>query len=300
MTISFECPNCGQLCGFPEKHAGRRARCTKCQRRFIIPARQGKKAVKVKTAPETPLPGFYKATLISNWKIFANPKSITPLVFITSLVCFRFFLAHTDYSFTMGRFRVQMPIGWIVIIITWGCQLWYYMETVYAASLNSEQLPEIQIGFDFEFIWNTIKSVYLFFVAMILSELPFLIIVAVLTRIGFDHSYLLQPITLGGAFLFPTIIFILSTDRDMWLVFRLDYLIKPIVKSFRPYSLVAVFVGLAAMFQWETVGFNVVRGHSQLLIGLHLFANIAAAFFTLIVMRIIGLFAYYHRCFLPT
>lgn len=299
MTISFECPNCGQLCGFPEKHTGRRARCTKCQQQFIIPAKQDEEAVKVKTTPETPLPGFYKAALKDNLKIFTDSQNITPLVFITALVCFRFFLAHTDYSFTMGRFRVQMPLGWIVIIITWGCQFWYYMETVYAASLNSRQLAEIQVGFGFEFIWNVIKSVYLFVVAMILAELPFLIIIAVLKSIGLDQPYLLQPITLGGALLFPTIIFILSTGRDMWLVFRIDYLIKPLIKGPLPYFAVAAFTVLAAIFQWETVGFNTVRGHPQFLIVLHLFANIASAAFTLIAMRAIGLFAYYYQCCMP-
>lgn len=301
MTITFKCPECGQLCAFGEKHAGRRARCTKCNQRFTIPAKQGENAVKIETTPEPeiPLPSFYKAALINNWKIFTDLHSITPLVFITTLVCFRFFLAHIDYSFTVGGFRVQMPLGWIVIIITWGCQTWYYMETVYAASLNDNQLPEIQIGFGFEFLWNIIKSIYLFVVAVILAEAPFLIVVAILKNIGLTQAFLLQLIMLGGAFLLPIILFILSTGRDLWIVFRVDYLVKPLIKSPLPYSVVAALIAVAAIFEWETVGYSEVRFHSHSLIALHLFTNIGSAAFTLIAMRVIGLYAYHYRGYMP-
>ena len=233
MTITFSCPYCDNLCAFPEKHAGRRARCTKCEQRFFIPARQGDDAVKIEATPkpEISLPGFYKAALINNWKIFADYQNITPLAFIASLVCFRFFLAHIDFSFTMGHFRVLLPFGLIVVIITWGCQLWYYMENVYSASLNAKELADTKIGLGLDFFWNIIKSIYLFIVAMILAELPFLIIVAILKKIGLEQPYILQFITLGGAFLFPTIIYILSGGWDLWLVFRIDYLIKPFVKE---------------------------------------------------------------------
>jgi DNA-directed RNA polymerase subunit RPC12/RpoP len=299
MTITFKCPECGQLCAFPEKHAGRRARCTKCNQRFTIPAKQGDNAVKLKTAPETPLPGFYKAALQDNRKIFTDFHNITPFVFLTALVCFRFFLAHTDYSFTVGNFRVQMPLGWIVIIITWGCQIWYYMETVYAASLNNKQLPEIDIGFGFEFFGNIIKSIYLFVVAVILAEAPFLILVAILKSIGLTQAYLLQPITLGGAFLLPTMIFILSTGRDLWLIFRVDYLIKPLIKSPLPYSVVAILIAAGAIIEWETVGYGEVRLYSNSLIAVHLLANIGSAVFLLIVMRVTGRYAYHYRCYMP-
>ena len=248
---------------------------------------------------EIPRPGFYKAALINNWKIFADYQNITPLAFIASLVCFRFFLAHIDFSFTMGHFRVLLPFGLIVVIITWGCQLWYYMENVYSASLNAKELADTKIGLGLDFFWNIIKSIYLFIVAMILAELPFLIIVVILKKIGLEQPYILQFITLGGAFLFPTIIYILSGGWDLWLVFRIDYLIKPFVKAPIAYLVVVAFVILAAKFEWETVGYNAVREQPRNLIALHLSANIATAGFTLIAMRAIGFFAYYYQCYMP-
>ena len=77
-----------------------------------------------------PVPGFYRAVFIDSLKLFVRPQNATGLVFVTAAVCFKFFTGHTDYSFTMGAFRVQAPVGWVVTLSAWGCLFWYYMEII--------------------------------------------------------------------------------------------------------------------------------------------------------------------------
>ena len=81
MTIQFFCPSCNDIIGFPDKHAGRRARCTNCGQFFIIPSENYKKPKKVKLQEEKgdPIPGFYRAVFINNWKLFFDSENVTDL-----------------------------------------------------------------------------------------------------------------------------------------------------------------------------------------------------------------------------
>ena len=99
MTIEFNCPNCDSIIGFAEQHAGKRAQCTTCGQRFVIPSKNYEKAQKIKPPKEEkgePIPGFYRAVFIDNWKIFFNPKNITGFFFILTMVVFKFFTANLN------------------------------------------------------------------------------------------------------------------------------------------------------------------------------------------------------------
>ena len=52
MTIQFNCPYCNAVIGFDDKYRGKRAQCTSCGERFIIPSKNFEKAKKVKLEKE--------------------------------------------------------------------------------------------------------------------------------------------------------------------------------------------------------------------------------------------------------
>ena len=177
MTIRFNCPNCDALIAFAAKHRGKRARCLHCGQLFIIPAKDNETPQKVKPRIEKtkPLPGFYRALFLDSWKIFINPNNATGLVFVAAAVCFKFFTGHTDYSFTMGMGRFQAPTGLIVTIAAWGCLFWYYMEIICSTAFDEDQLPDVYMAGLFGFVWNIIKSVFLFAIALVIVLLPCII-----------------------------------------------------------------------------------------------------------------------------
>ena len=86
MTISFLCPNCRSICGFRDKHAGRSARCTKCNQRFVIPSKSGETAEKIKPVkPKAePFPGFYKAVFLKNFPVIFSRKNLVPLLTVVA------------------------------------------------------------------------------------------------------------------------------------------------------------------------------------------------------------------------
>ena len=101
MTITFKCPKCGSLCAFADHHAGKSARCTSCQQRFVIPSESGDEVQKLKPVKGEPVGGFYREVFMRSWNIFVKPASFTGLVFVAAAVTFRFFLRDADYSFSV-------------------------------------------------------------------------------------------------------------------------------------------------------------------------------------------------------
>ena len=300
MTITFHCPHCGGLCAFDEKHAGRRARCTSCQQRFIIPSESGAEAQKLEPVKGEPVGGFYREAFVRSWNIFVKPSSVTGLVFVAAAVTFKFFLRDADYSFSApGGYVVHLPVGWIVTITAWGCLCWYYMEIMQWAAFDMDELPEVDMGTGFEFLWNVFKSIYLFIVALIVAELPFVVIVAVLRKMGIEWPGLFQVLVLAGLLSFPMMILTLSTGPQLWLVFRLDYIWVPIVKASRPYAVTAGLVVLAGVLQWLTVAYSELSGSNKFIVGLHLAANLGSQIVVIIAMRAIGLFYRHYSCYFP-
>jgi hypothetical protein len=298
MTIAFKCPKCERLCAFADKHAGKRARCTTCQQLFIIPSKTGGKVEKVKEDRGEPLAGFYRAVL-NCWKIFVKPSSVTGLVFVAAAVTFKFFLRDADYSFPApGGYVVHLPVGWIVTITAWGCLCWYYMETIRWTVFGQDDLPEVDMGAGLEFLWNVLKCVYLFIVALIVAELPFLIIISILRKTGLEWPPLFHALILAGLLSFPMVILTLTTAPQLWMVFRPDYIWTPIVKAFKPYLATTALFLLAVILQWLTVNYSLLQGKSRIVVVLHFAANIAVQAIAIAAMRTIGLFYRHYGCYL--
>jgi hypothetical protein len=297
MTVRFNCPNCDELIAFADKYKGKRARCSSCGQRFIIPS-EDKAAAKIVEPPAEkaePLPGFYRAVLIDSWKIFISPRNATGLVFVIAAVCFKFFTGHTDYSFTMGMFRVQAPVGLIVTLSAWGCLFWYYMEIICATALDIDELPDVYMGGLFGFIWNVVKSLAIFTIGLVAVLLPCIIFISITKSTGVVS----QVLSIIGLFAFPMAVLTFSAGGDVSMVFRPDYIYKPIAKAFWPYLLVAGLFVSAWELQLRTIGYGSLIGSGNLVIGLHLLANLAVQALAIVAMRSTGLFYRHYSCNFP-
>jgi hypothetical protein len=297
MTIRFNCPNCDELIAFADKYSGRRARCTSCGQRFIIPAENKAAPKKIEPPAEKaePLPGFYRAVLIESWRLFVRPQNATGLVFVIAAVCFKFFTGHTDYSFTMNMFRVQAPVGLVVTLSAWGCLFWYYMEIICSTALDIDELPDVYMGGLFGFIWNVIKSLAIFLMGLVAVLLPCIIFISISRSTGVVSHVL----SIVGLFAFPMAVLTFSAGGDVSMVFRPDYIYKPIARAFWPYLLAAGLFLLAWELQLRTIGYGRLIGSGNLIIGLHLLANLAVQALAIISMRSIGLFYRHYGCYFP-
>ena len=297
MTIRFNCPSCNELIAFADKYSGKQARCASCGQRFIIPSEDKEKPKTIEPPAENaePVPGFYRAVLIDSWKLFVRPQNATGLVFVIAAVCFKFFTGHTDYSFTMGMFRVQAPVGLVVTLSAWGCLFWYYMEIISTTANETDELPDVYMGGLFGYIWNVIKSLTIFAIGLFAVLLPSVIFISISGSTGVV-SYVLSIV---GLFAFPMAVLTFSAGGDVSMVFRPDYIFKPIARAFWPYLLIAGLFMLAWELQLRTIGYGRLIGGDNLVIGLHLLANLAVQMLAIISMRSIGLFYRHYNCHFP-
>ncbi len=296
MTIQFNCPSCKALIAFADKHAGKAARCTTCGQRFIIPLASSESPKKVERPEEKagPLPGFYHAVFVDSLKLFFKRQNAAGLVFVAAAVCFKFFAGHTDYSFDVGgAFRVQAPTGLIITLAVWGCLFWYYMEIISSTALDVGELPEVVMGGFFGFLWNVVSSLFIFSIALVFVLLPSIVYLAILKKSGVAWHVLVY----AGLFVFPMAILTSSAGGDIGMVFRPDYLLRPIAKAFRPYLVAFGLFALAWEFQLRTFGYGRLMNRPASTITLHLLANLAVQGIAIIAMRSIGLLYRHYRCY---
>jgi DNA-directed RNA polymerase subunit RPC12/RpoP len=297
MTIRFNCPKCDELIAFADKYSGKQARCTSCGQRFIIPSEDKATPKKVEQPAEKaePEPGFYRAVFIDSWKLFVRPQNAAGLVFVIAAVCFKFFTGHTDYSFTMGYFRVQAPVGLVVTLSAWGCLFWYYMEIICSTALDTDELPDVYMGGLFGFIWNVIKSLTIFAFGLVAVLLPCAIFISISRSTGVVSHVL----GIAGLFAFPMAVLTFSVCGDVSLVFQPNYIFKPVAKAFWPYLLAAGLFILTWELELRTVGYGRLIGSDNLIIGLNLLANLAVQMLAIVAMRSIGLFYRHYSCYFP-
>jgi len=312
MTITFECPKCSRLCAFGDRHAGKRARCTSCQQLFIIPSEDGQKAekVKVKARPDGAISGFYRAVFVDSWKAFANPASITGFVFVTIVACIKFFISHKNYEISvysqLGEqwIDIPLPFGRVMALACWGCLFWYYMEIMYWTAFDRDELPEVYLGGAIDswakrLVWNILKSLYAFMVALVVVGLPFVIIIAVLMKAGFEWSWPLRMLAMAGLFGFPMAVLTISVGQDLVMLLRPDYLIMPIIRAFRPYLVTGGLVIFATVLLFKTVAYSPqMLEKGGIIVGLYLAANIAVQVIAIVAARSVGLFCRHYGCYL--
>jgi hypothetical protein len=297
MTIQFNCPHCGALIGFAEKHCGKRARCLTCGQLFVIPSKDEKKPKKIKPEkekPGEPLPGFYRAAFVDNWKLFTKSENVTGLVFIAAAVLLKFFTTRLNFTVTLSANRsidIPVPLGYILHTATWGFLFWYYMEIIYSTAFELENLPDVVMGGFNGLIWHIIKSIYTFAIALIVVELPFLIVAIIAKMTGNQLIVLL----LCGLFLFPMAILTVAIGRDLTML-RPDYFVLPIFRAFGPYLAMSMLLGVAGFLQMQARQYT---GQEPLVAAGYLLLNIIAQIFILMAMRAIGFFYKHYTCCLP-
>jgi len=239
--------------------------------------------------------GFYRAVFVDSWRLFVNPQNATGLVFITAAVCFKFFTGHTDYSWTMGGFRFEAPVGLVITLGAWGSLFWYYMEIISATALDEDELPDVYMDGFFGLIWNVIKSLAVFSFALIVLLIPS----AVVIGLSGGANIISNILSHVGLFVFPVAILSLSVVRDTDILFRPDCLLKPVLKAFWPYVVVVGLFLLAWELQLRTVGYGQLIGRGKLIVTLHLLASLAVQAMAVIAMRSMGLFYRHYSCHFP-
>lgn len=301
MSISFHCPKCKGICAFHDKHSGRRARCCKCNQIFIIPSKNGEKAKKVKIQwrEEGPISGFYRAVFVDNWKMFLNSANITGFVFVIAAVAVKFFIKQIDYSIDAVVCIIYVPFGSIIHYAAWGCLFWYYMQIIYSTAFEEEVLPDVYMGHFNEFVWNILRSVYTFIIAVFIVEIPFIITFIILRKMGIEQLLLLKTIALLGLFIFPIVLFTISIGRDFWMLIRPDYLFRPILKAFLPYLVVTGFILLAGVILYDNKEFYPeMLNRGYLYVAMHFCYNIIGQIMALAGVRSAGLFYRHYSCYL--
>jgi len=296
MTIQFNCPNCNAVIAFDDKHCGKRAQCTTCGQIFIIPSKDDEKPKKVEPPKEKgePIPGFYNAVFVDNWKLFLDPENATSLVFVVAAVCFKFFLG-----------KGICCMHYISYIIVWGWLLGFYLNIIYETAFGIDKLPEIYLGTSITFLWYVIKPFFLFFCTMAAAQLPFIITLALLKDRGLTYEnmwqaeigfrLLLQVFFILGLFLFPVAILTTAVGRDITM-FRPDYFLAPIFRAFVPYIVVVALLTAAALLETQTTQYD---GADFATTACDLALNLAVQVIAIIAMRSIGLFYRHYSCHLP-
>lgn len=308
MALTFRCPQCKGICAFAEKHAGRQARCTRCQTHFIIPANSGDKALKIKLKFHNDgdaVSGFYKAVFIKSWWVLINPKNLVGLIAIAAVVFFKYFMACRNYTFGLYVEAVQrnvdfsMPFGKIVAGLCWGALFWYYMEIINSTAFEVDDMPEPKIGGLFEFISKSIASVYAFAITLIFVGFPCIVTVLINKITPVDITPVIFIFAGIGFFLFPMAILSVSVNRGLIDLFHIDRLILPIRKVFRPYLTVAGLVFIAAIAEYFTVNFDPKMLESgSMIVGANLAAKLFAQIPAIIAVRSIGLLYRHYGGFL--
>jgi hypothetical protein len=299
MTITCTCPKCDRFCGFKDAYAGRRVRCLACNSHFIVPNHDGQTARLLTPEPEPPLPGFYRAVLLDNFKAFIQNESLLGIILCIALTCFHFFAGNEDYSFTIGGFRPPLAIGWVVTFCCAGYLLWYFMETINTTTVGNDFLPEISIGTGFVFIGEAVKSIYLFIVAFAIAAIPGAALTALLEKLGISYRWLNMTIITLSLSMLPMILCMLGSGVAPWNVFRYDRIIRIISKTFGSYVLTAMITFIAFLVIYMTIGFFATNPDSNRLgISVMLALRLLAVFMMLFTMRTIGLYArHYYHCF---
>lgn len=301
MTIKFNCPDCGELIAFDDKHIGKRARCLACGQLFIIPSKDNETPQKIEPEVEKdePQPGFYRAVFVDSWKLFISKKNIVPLVFVVTVVCFNFFLAGAICC-----------LNYISFFIVWGWLLGFYLNIIYETAFGIDELPEIYLGTSITFLWYVIKPFLTFFATMAVVQLPFIIALTLLqdTGITYDsfwqqhtgYHLLLQVLFIFGLFLFPMAILTTAVGKDFTL-FRPDYFLIPIFRQFLPYIVIVFLLAAFSILEMCTTQFIVskvepISGAGLFTTAKDLALNLAVQVVAIIAMRSIGLFYRHYNC----
>jgi len=300
MAITFNCPQCGRFCGVPEHFVGKRARCTHCHCRFIVPAESGKPAQPVKIVAAPPPGGFFQAVIFDNCRALFHPLSLPGVALCLAMAGFQYFVGNTDYSVMMPGFGLFLPLGWITQIITLGCTCYYLLDIIGTTYLEVDVLPDIEIGYGFAFFWDVFRSLYLFLVAVILAFMPALTIGAMMESWHINNIWLRVLIFFASSWLLAIWMAMFGMELPSWSIYRIDLIVRTIVKTWKPYLLTA-FITLIAFGCWVP-GLWLFSGKAEVVsiqTGWQLGWRLISVFLMLVSMRTIGLYCRYYAAAAP-
>ncbi len=295
MTVQFYCPNCDAIIAFDRKHCGKRARCINCGQLFIIPSKDYETPQKIETKVKRadPLPGFYRAVFIDNWKIFTDLDNTTTLVFVIAAVLFKFLLG-----------RGICCMNFISFVVVWGWLLGFYMNIIYETAYEIDKLPKIYLGTSLTFLWYIIKPLFVFLWTMAVVQTPFVIAFGLLQnkgpagdniqQTGIGPQLLLLALFILGLFLFPVAILTVAVGKDITLL-RPDYLFKPVFRALKPYLTVVTLLVIAGIVEMQTRPFT---GVNLAIDAVHLVLDLITQVIAILAMRAIGLFYRHYSCYL--
>jgi hypothetical protein len=195
----------------------------------------------------------------------------------------------------MNEFRVQLPIGLLIRLTVWGCLFWYYLEIISAVVLDQDELPELDIDGCAEFFGNALKSVFVFVMALLIVMLPTVLFLSL--GAGASGSILANLLAFIGLFFFPMIILTVGVNQNMDMMWRVDTMIKPVVRAFWPYLFTVLLLLLVWYLQFKTSIWNDIKPASYLKMSLHICAQMGIQILTIVAMRSMGLFYRHYACF---
>jgi len=292
MSIRFHCPNCGAIIAFHSRHAGKRAKCLNCGQLLIIPPKNDETPEKVKEEYEytdDPAPGFYRAVFWDSLKIFFNTQNLKSLLFVITVVCFKFFLANA------------CCMNYLSFVVVWGWLLAFYLNIIYETAFEIDNLPEVEfstseLGGGVAYLLYIINPFITFLYTMLIVQMPFIIALVMLEDKGLTYenmwqartglNLLLQVLLILGLFLFPVAILTTAVGKHLTL-FRPDYVLTPILKAPISYLLVVAWLVAAALLENHTTQF---KNASLAITAVDLGLNLAVQVVAIIAMRSIGLF----------
>ncbi len=295
MTIEFNCPKCKALIAFPDKHAGKRAKCLTCKQRLIIPDASGERPERIADEPVDkgdPLPGFYKAAFADGWRLFFTSDGLAGLVFITAAVCFKFFLGHTDYSVPTRGFTIQLPTGWIITLLAWGSLFAYYLDVIESGTLDEDQLPEVSVG-----LWDIIKALWVFGYGLVMVLTPCILWLGVQRAWNQPSPKVTWVLANLGILLLPTVLLTFGVNRDVGIMARLDQMIWPAIKALRPFLLLALSFVVVWNLQMLTRDYDDPGDGGTVGLSLRLASQWAVQVLAVMVMRAIGVFYRHYACY---
>lgn len=297
MTIRFNCPRCGALIAFADKHAGGSARCLTCSQLLVIPENNGQapREIEPKEELEYPRPGFYRAVFIDNWKIFFDRDNLTALVFVTAAVCFKFFAAGS------------CCMAYVAYFAAWGYLFGFYLTIIYETAVGGDKFPEIEMGTSTTFLWHIFKPILLFAGTLCVMELPFYIVSALAGKNGVTFqsmwadktpmNLLLMFLFAGGLFLFPLAILKVAMMEDITELLGLRRFFVPVFRAFFPYLTVVAVLAAACVIEANAKQYVPGGKESFLTAAGKLSMNPAGQVVAIISIRSIGLFYRHFGCY---
>jgi hypothetical protein len=328
MTISFKCPHCNALCAFTSKYAGRRAKCTTCQKRFIIPSKSDGAAIAVKDdapKPGIPVAGFYRAVFIESWPVIFSPKNLSFFLLIFIVVLARFGLWSVSSSLLKNIYLpvegdVIAAMGSAIAIATLAMaiiccvlaiallmgRLWerYTAITYHTAFDVDEFIDPTELGklFLWDHGWKPFIFVALIFVA---AGFPFFIGCMIfdwfdieynLLAFKFSSQIILQAILLLCILILPSVFISLVINQDTGGL-KPANILPPIYKGAFAYILVAAIFSAALYYDFKLVFSDIYHDNSWERISMNFWPDLALQLGLIFAMRTAGLFYRHYSCY---